>query len=75
MQGLTQVGVQVYDPQIGAALDAIASDNLEEFKLAMLTIHQGEEVWRSGTVAVQARQNLKLSNPRAAAMLPVSLSR
>ena len=69
------MGAQVYDPQIGAALDAIASHNLEEFKLAMLTIHQGEKVWETGTIAVQARQNLQLSNTRAAAMLSVSLSR
>ena len=40
-------GGVVYDPQLGAALDAIVSDDLEKFKLAMLTIHSSEQIWET----------------------------
>ena len=64
-----------YNPQIGAALDGIALNDLEAFKEAMLTIHPGEMVFDSGEAAVRVRDRLNLPNPDAPAMTLVSLAR
>ena len=63
-----------YNPQIGAALDAIVLNDLEAFKEAMLTIHPGEAVFGSGEAAVHARGQLNLSSD-APAMTLASLTR
>ena len=64
-----------YNPQIGAALDAIALNDLEAFKEAVLTMHPGEMVFDSGEAAVRVRDRLNLPNPDAPAMTLVSLTR
>ena len=63
-----------YNPQIGAALDAIVLNDLEAFKEAMLTMHPGETVFANGAAAVYAREQLNLSSD-APAMTLASLIR
>ena len=63
-----------YNPQNGPALDAIVSDNLEEFKVAMLTIHSSEQVYESGEAALEARTHIGLP-PDSGCVQPDSLAR
>ena len=51
-----------YNPQLGAALDAIVSDNLDEFKLAMLTIHSSEGICETDEETAEARKNAGLAS-------------
>ena len=64
-----------YNPQVGAALDAIVAGDLEAFKEAMLTIHKAEIVFESGDVAVLARRQHNLPNASCAACTAESLNR
>ena len=52
----------VYKPQRGAALDAIVANNLEDFKLAMLTIHSSEGIWETDKEGDEARKSAGLPN-------------
>ena len=54
------IGWKDYNPQIGAALDAIVSDDLEDFKHAMLTIHSSEGIWETDEEGDEARKHAGL---------------
>ena len=64
-----------YNPQIGAALDAIAANDLLAFKRALPTIHSAEKVFSGGGAAVCTREHLNLPNSDAPAMDLRSLAR
>ena len=49
-----------YNPQLDAALDAIVSVNLEDFKISMLTIHSSERIWETLEEANEARKSAGL---------------